>query len=318
MEATCPHCQARLNVPAPGAYACGNCGKRVDVAPEPGAEPASGFPPPASFPPPAGSPPAGSFEAPPPPAGAYGLEPPSTPASSDIPAVSPPTFGTPAAPQTGEALPPSWVSPPPPGSTGSAGLPPTAPLPAAPAPPPFGGSTIPGMPGTPAPPVYGAPQPGYAAAQPGYAVPPVVNPAEQAPCANHPGNAASGVCERCGDFMCRLCTTTVEGRNYCPKCFDLLYNRGSLQFTQRQFVLPGVSFGLGIGALIASCVCFLSIPLGIGGVWTAVRALKEYGERPDLPNRWMANTGLVLSILGILEGIGTIVWFIILSMRGGS
>ena len=174
------------------------------------------------------------------------------------------------------------------------------------------------MPGAPPPPVYGGPQAGYPAPQHGYAVPPVVNPAEQAPCANHPGNAASGVCERCGDFMCRLCTTTVEGRNYCPKCFDLLYNRGSLQFTQRQFVLPGVSFGLGIGSLIASCVCFLSIPLGIAGIWTAVRALKEYGERPDLPNRWMANTGLVLSILGILEGVGTIVWIVVMSMRGGS
>ena len=35
--------------------------------------------------------------------------------------------------------------------------------------------------------------------------------------------------------MCQLCTTFVEGRYYCPRCFDLLYTRGSLQFTQRQF-----------------------------------------------------------------------------------
>src|SRR5688500_6260874 len=41
-----------------------------------------------------------------------------------------------------------------------------------------------------------------------------------APCASHPGNRATAVCERCGDFMCRLCTTAVEGRAYCPKCFD--------------------------------------------------------------------------------------------------
>jgi hypothetical protein len=202
------------------------------------------------------------------------------------------------------AAPPSWAAQGPPGAIGTPGLP-TGP-PGGMAPPPFGGATIPGM----APPVpYGAPRPEYA-------VPPVTNPAEQAACANHPGNAAAGVCERCGDFMCRLCTTTVEGRHYCPKCFDLLYNRGSLQFTQRQFTLPGNAFGLGLGALLSSCLCFLSIPLGIAGLWYGIRALKEYGERPDLPNRWMANTGLVLSVLGILVGVGTIVAIVIMVIQG--
>src|SRR5436309_3067952 len=51
-------------------------------------------------------------------------------------------------------------------------------------------------------------------------------------CVAHPNNSATDACERCGDFMCAVCRTNVEGRSYCPRCFDLLYNRGSLQFTQ--------------------------------------------------------------------------------------
>ncbi|MBM3457815.1 MAG: hypothetical protein FJX77_04705, partial [Armatimonadetes bacterium] len=61
-----------------------------------------------------------------------------------------------------------------------------------------------------------------------------------AACAGHPGNAARIVCDRCGDFMCRLCATPVEGHTYCPACFTLLHSQGSLAFTQKSFTAPAV------------------------------------------------------------------------------
>ena len=141
--------------------------------------------------------------------------------------------------------------------------------------------------------------------------PPVGGPMLQAPCAQHPGNPASGVCERCGDFMCRLCTTPVEGRAYCPKCFDLLYNRGALQFAQRQFTLPSVTFGLGIGGFVAALICMcvnllISIPLGIAGIVTGTKALREYRERPELPNRALTNWGIALSVLALVLSVAQI------------
>src|SRR5437763_14448202 len=57
-------------------------------------------------------------------------------------------------------------------------------------------------------------------------------------CVAHPTNAATDACERSGDFMCPVRRTTIEGRHYCPRCFDLLYARGSPQFTRTAFPPP--------------------------------------------------------------------------------
>jgi hypothetical protein len=139
--------------------------------------------------------------------------------------------------------------------------------------------------------------------------PPTVDPNTQAPCANHAENRAEHLCERCGDFLCRLCATPVEGRLYCPRCFDLLYTRGSLQAAQQQFQLPGICFGLGLTSFLASLLCLCinlaaSYPLAIAGVWVGLRALREYRARPDLPGRRVTLTGLTFSVLGLLVSLG--------------
>jgi len=147
---------------------------------------------------------------------------------------------------------------------------------------------------------------------------PALDPARGAPCANHPGNAADHLCERCGDFICRLCALPVEGRLYCPKCFELLYARGSLSFTQREFHLPVVSLVLGICAVLASlvCVCInlaVSYPLGIAAVWSGARALQEHGRRPDLPGRSLTIAGITLGALGLLVSAGfTVFWLVMM------
>jgi hypothetical protein len=145
---------------------------------------------------------------------------------------------------------------------------------------------------------------------------PELNPELHAPCASHPGNAAINVCERCGDFMCRLCMTPVEGRLYCPRCFDLLYTRGSLQFTQRQFTLPGITLALGLSALLTSlcwfaCMGWVNVPLAIGGIIVGIRALKEHNLRPDLPNRGLTVAGIALSAVSVLVSLGVVTYFIV-------
>src|SRR5205085_447898 len=54
------------------------------------------------------------------------------------------------------------------------------------------------------------------------------DPASAGPCARHPKNVTRAGCDRCGDFMCGLCWTRIQGRDYCPDCFTLLCERGEL------------------------------------------------------------------------------------------
>jgi hypothetical protein len=136
----------------------------------------------------------------------------------------------------------------------------------------------------------------------------------EAPCASHPSNPAAAICERCGDFTCALCATEAEGKQFCPRCFDLLYARGAFATSQQQFTLPGVTLGLGLAGFISSLVCFcilIAVPLGIGGVGTGFRALQEYRERPELPQRGMTITGLVFSTLALLISAGQVVFWAI-------
>src|SRR5438874_1461759 len=100
-----------------------------------------------------------------------------------------------------------------------------------------------------------------------------VLPTPSGPCAGHPTNPAVDVCERCGDFMCVVCQTHIEGRRYCPRCFDLLYSRGSLALSQRSFNSPTLSLVLGLVAW-PTCMCpLVSLPAGIFGILMGANAL---------------------------------------------
>jgi hypothetical protein len=137
----------------------------------------------------------------------------------------------------------------------------------------------------------------------------------QAPCAAHPGNPAARVCERCGDFMCQLCTTMAEGRAYCPQCFALLHQRGALHLARSTFPLPSLCLTLGIASLALSLcgvLCFLSIPLALVGIGVGTRALREHREHPDLPDRRHTTAGLWLSGAGLLASLG---WLGVIVLR---
>jgi hypothetical protein len=184
-----------------------------------------------------------------------------------------------------------------------------------PMPPNRGSGVLPNFPqGAPLPPI---PQP--AASIPTFTAwtPPVaealVDPTIQAPCPLHPQNAAAGVCERCGDFMCSLCTTRVEGRSYCPRCFDLLYQRGSLEVAQQKFTAPGITLLTGCIALFGVCPVY-TVPLAIFGIVAGARGLREFRTRPDLPGYRKLIVGLCMNVLAILVAIGIVaglIWAIV-------
>lgn len=124
---------------------------------------------------------------------------------------------------------------------------------------------------------------------------PAAQPASEARCALHANNVAAGVCERCGDFTCSLCVIPLEGRNYCPNCFDLLWQRGSLEVTQRTFTTPQSARTLSLFSLLLFCIPWLSVPFAGIAMVLSISALRQIQRQPDLPGRNTAIAGLVLS-----------------------
>lgn len=47
---------------------------------------------------------------------------------------------------------------------------------------------------------------------------PAPHPGPDVPCRHHDDRRAASLCDRCGDFLCGLCTIRLDGLSYCPTC----------------------------------------------------------------------------------------------------
>lgn len=138
---------------------------------------------------------------------------------------------------------------------------------------------------------------------------------EEPACAYHANNVAAGVCERCGDFTCILCATPTEGRSYCTRCFDALFQRGSLQVAQQQFTLPQTAYTLSLIALLLFCAWYVAIPLGIAGIVLGIKSLRQIARQPDLPGRGKAIAAIVIGCLALLVLAGVVFGIFASSLR---
>ena len=151
-------------------------------------------------------------------------------------------------------------------------------------------------------------------------------PRDRGACTVHPANVAVGTCQRCGNFVCRVCRTRWEDLNVCLACAERLARdreRGPQdpRIHRRQavlalacgliawgtilgggllVVLAGTSratVGLAVLAVILVAFSFLPAVFGVGQGAAAARAR---GDRMIV-----ATSGLVLSAshLGILSGL---------------
>lgn len=127
-----------------------------------------------------------------------------------------------------------------------------------------------------------------------------VQSAGEVSCALHSNNRAAGNCERCGDFMCPLCAVEVEGRSYCTRCFDLLYQRGAFRMTRQTFTLPGNAVALALLSLPAMMLYGLGYATAIASILMAVSALRQIGARPDLPGRSTAFAAIAIAVFVML------------------
>jgi hypothetical protein len=126
-----------------------------------------------------------------------------------------------------------------------------------------------------------------------------IDPQSGARCATHAGRPALCLCERCGDCACELCITRVEGRWYCPRCFDLLWDRGAFGFCKQGFYLPQLGGMLAWTSWLAWMVPGLNVAVAGMAIATAIQALNQIRDKPELPGRRQAIQALVIAGLNL-------------------
>jgi hypothetical protein len=105
-------------------------------------------------------------------------------------------------------------------------------------------------------------------------------------CATHAERGATGLCHRCGDYLCGLCAKRLEGRLFCAGCAERLTGGHA----------PRAARALVFGILGVNFLFFLSpVALILGA--QELRAIAA-GESP-LGGRGIALLALWLGIAGI-------------------
>lgn len=133
-------------------------------------------------------------------------------------------------------------------------------------------------------------------------------------CALHPQNRAATTCERCGDFICGVCSTPAEGRTYCPRCFDLLAERGGFAWSKNDFVAPQTALALAWASIPTMFMACAGLIPAIIAIITALDVLKQIAERPELPGRKKAIAALSIASATIvlsIAGAGLLIWAIV-------
>lgn len=136
------------------------------------------------------------------------------------------------------------------------------------------------------------------------------DPVQAPPCARHPGNAAVTACTRCGDFVCNVCATPVEGTVLCVRCFEFKHTQGELVAQKSGFGAPKTSLMLGILSVLCMGFCWLGIVFGPGAIITGVSAVRQIRRQPGLPGEKLAVAGIVLGSLGTLACLVFFTWAI--------
>ncbi|MEK7467182.1 MAG: DUF4190 domain-containing protein [Planctomycetota bacterium] len=138
-------------------------------------------------------------------------------------------------------------------------------------------------------------------------------PVQAPPCARHPANAAVTACNRCGDFVCSVCATPVEGAVLCVRCFEFKHGQGELYSQKSGFRLPQTSRNCGIGAIILFWFCGLGGILGISAIVTGILAIRHIRRQPGLPGEKTALSGIIMGSVGTIATVAFILWSVLSS-----
>jgi len=127
-----------------------------------------------------------------------------------------------------------------------------------------------------------------------------------AACGNHPRNAATTSCNRCGIFVCGLCLIESDGLALCPACYDRLSEEGALASTRMRFRdSSGMAGTYAVAGLVMWFLCLIFGPLAI---YHGVKAIRQRKLNPDVGSMWRAYLAIFLGLLEIAGGVALIVF----------
>jgi len=117
-----------------------------------------------------------------------------------------------------------------------------------------------------------------------------------APCAKHELNAATGNCERCGNFICALCRTPLNGKEYCPACFERILEEGREDVpAARQRFFAGIAWMLALVGMMPT----VGLLLGPAALFCGIKGAREAWSH-KMP-RTVKTIAILSIVLGALE-----------------
>jgi hypothetical protein len=121
-------------------------------------------------------------------------------------------------------------------------------------------------------------------------------------CPQHPQNVSIGTCQRCGNYLCRVCRTRWREQTYCTACVERALDAGDVAPREARAHFRNAVLSLVFGA-IAWVLCLL------GGVLFAIGAT-DFND-PGHAILMLLGVGLMtpspfLSVFGVAHGASAV------------
>ncbi len=134
----------------------------------------------------------------------------------------------------------------------------------------------------------------------------------EAVCFFHPAKRAAVTCERCGRFVCALCTVEIGAEALCPSCLGGgLQNEKVAALITARFCWSDLAFLLGVGPLVLSiAVLPLLIFTGPAAIFAAIYGWKKPASLVRGRRHWKAVAGMVCGLgqVAIFGAFVLIIW----------
>lgn len=139
------------------------------------------------------------------------------------------------------------------------------------------------------------------------ALPQPIEAESEASCFYHAENRAVTPCEECGRFLCGLCNIELDGKHFCPACF----NR-SANLVTRRTLYDSIALALATFPLVLIWPAILGAPTAL---WIVIR--RWNAPRSILPRTRVRFYLAAFFALAELAGFGWLIWAILRIPRLG-
>ena len=136
---------------------------------------------------------------------------------------------------------------------------------------------------------------------------------DEASCFYHDENRAASICEKCGRFLCNLCSIELGGTLICPACTSV-----SNETTEDETIVSSRRLYADVALYMAFLPLLMWPVAPIMGLVTLVYAIRARHKPPPLTSTIRRTRGklILASVVGLLEALGGVA--ILLAIMSGA